>query len=492
MPINRRQFILGGLGAGAAGLVLSRQSPGPRPGGAAVAAPGKDGILVLLTLYGGNDGLNTVIPYESGSYLGGRSALGYQPDQILPLSEGLGLHPNLRELKGLWDAKRLAIVRGVGYPNPDRSHFRSMDIWQSGVPDSQVVTGWVGRWLDVTGSDPLRALSVGGSLPRVFGGEKAAGAAVPVGELSLPGTPALRSAFAPMAAPSAGASPLAARVAQSGKDLLAVDDAIAHMLAGQPSDDEATGSTSLEGTGGANSLTPQLELVAQLVKAGSPTRVDGVSLGGFDTHANEKETHARLMGDVDEAVGAFFKSLEGSPQGARVVLVAYSEFGRRVAANGSRGDRPRHGGAGVRGGHRSEGRLLRRRPEPDRPRQRRSEVHHRLPIRLRHPAPGCHRRGVEGGFEQAVRACSLPLIPPAGTPALVRCCNPDRTQEYTRRLMYEHSCSKAGAAGCGYVVRANSEEDLKTRVIEHARRKHGVQGMTDTIYTYLRDTAKKS
>ena len=351
MPITRRQFVLGGLGAGvagAAGLSLTRdpRKPGqpspatgtPAAGAPSARTPAAGGILVLLTLYGGNDGLNTVIPYENGSYLGGRATLGYQPDQVLPLADGLGLHPNLTHLKGLWDAKRLAIVRGVGYPNPDRSHFRSMDIWQSAMPDQQVVTGWVGRWLDVTGNDPLRAVSVGGSLPRTFGGEKAAGAAVPVGELTLPGSPAVRAAFAAVSEPSAGASPLAARVAQSGKDLLTVDDAIAHLLAGQPDNGEAAaGSTSLEGTGGANSLRPQLELVARLVKAGSPTRVYGVSLGGFDTHANEKETHAGLLADIDEAVGAFFKSLEGSPQGARVVLVAYSEFGRRVAANGSNG-----------------------------------------------------------------------------------------------------------------------------------------------------------
>ena len=348
MPITRRQFVLGGLGAGvagAAGLGLARQ-PGPPP----TAAPGTSpatgtpataaaagGILVLLTLYGGNDGLNTVIPYENGGYLGGRATVGYQPEQVLPLGDGLGLHPNLTKMKALWDAERLAIVRGVGYPNPDRSHFRSMDIWQSAVPDDQVVTGWVGRWLDATGSDPLRAVSVGGSLPRVFGGDKAAGAAVPVGELTLPGSPAVRSAFAAVSQPSPGASPLAARVCQSGKDLLAVDDALAHLLAGQPENGDAAGSTSLEGTGGANALLPQLQLVARLVKAGSPTRVYGVSLGGFDTHANEKETHARLLADVDQAVGAFFTSLEGSPQGARVVLVAYSEFGRRVAANGSNG-----------------------------------------------------------------------------------------------------------------------------------------------------------
>jgi uncharacterized protein (DUF1501 family) len=247
------------------------------------------------------------------------------------------LHPNLTGLKGLWDQHRLAVVRGVGYPNPNRSHFRSMDIWQSGVPEDSVVTGWVGRWLDITGNDPLRALSIGGSLPRIFGGEKAAGAAVPAGALTIPGGPTVRTAFDALNAPSAGASPLEARIRQSGSDLLKVDSAISDLLSGQPQDDASAGSTSLEGTSANNSLAPQLALVAKLIKAGAPTRVYGVSLGGFDTHANEKDTHARLLADVDQAVNGFFKALEGSPHGDGVVLVAYSEFGRRVAANGSNG-----------------------------------------------------------------------------------------------------------------------------------------------------------
>ncbi len=343
MPLSRRELILGGLGAGLAGATglltacqPKDQAASPRSAPSPPAA-GRGGPLVLLTLYGGNDGLNTVIPYEDGSYLGGRRDLGYQPNEVLPLGQGLGLHPNLAGLKGLWDAKRLAIVRGVGYPEPNRSHFRSMDIWQSAMPKDQVATGWVGRWLDRTGSDPLRAVSVGGSLPRAFGGETSSGAAVPVNQLTLPGGEALRSAFATLAEPFPGASPLAARVAQSGADLLTVDHAIADMLAGQPQDEEAGGATSLEGTAGGNALTAQLAVVARLVKAGSPTRVYGVSLGGFDTHANEKETHARLLGEVDEAASGFFKSLDGSPQGSGVVLMAYSEFGRRVAANASGG-----------------------------------------------------------------------------------------------------------------------------------------------------------
>lgn len=375
MPLSRREFLLGGLGvgaAGAAGLVLSRNPsvaarPGAAPGAAPLSTPivapaanglvaGKDGILVLLTLYGGNDGLNTLIPYEDGSYLGGRRTLGYQPQDVLALSDGLALHPNLKGMKSLWDAQRLAIVRGVGYPRPNRSHFRSMDIWQSGVPDDSVATGWVGRWLDVTGTDPLRALSVGGSLPRIFGGEKAAGAAVPVGEITIPGGTAVQAGFRALSTASPGASPLAARVSQSGADLLVVDHAIAEMVAGQPVDPDAASTAPLEGGGAGNELAAQLKLVSRLIKAGSPTRVYGVSLGGFDTHANEKDTHARLLGYVDEAVSGFFKTLAGSPQEGRVVLTAYSEFGRRVAANGSNGTD--HGtaapmfvaGAGVKGG----------------------------------------------------------------------------------------------------------------------------------------------
>jgi uncharacterized protein (DUF1501 family) len=351
MPLSRREFLLGGLGAagaGAAGLLVSRHGsaaqPAARPGAPGAATPagvtgsGTDGILVLLTLYGGNDGLNTVIPYQDGSYLGGRRTLGYQPDQVLPLTDGLALHPNLTGMKSLWDAKRLAIVRGVGYPSPNRSHFRSMDIWQSAVPDDSVTTGWIGRWLDTSGSDPMRALSIGGSLPRIFGGETAAGAAVPVGPLTLPGGAPVQSGFAALTVASRGSSPLAARISQSGADLLTVDHAIADLVSGQLQSADTVGPTAtLEGTPAGNALAEQLDLVARLVKGGSPTRVYGVNLGGFDTHANEKDTHARLMGYLDSAVSGFFKNLAGSAQEGRVVLAAYSEFGRRVAANGSDG-----------------------------------------------------------------------------------------------------------------------------------------------------------
>src|SRR5437764_6546954 len=179
VQLTRRQLVLGGVAATATatGAVLLDLHPWHQH--LLEAAEEKplqtstgNGVVVLVTLAGGNDGLNTVIPLDDGHYLGPRGPLGYQASETLPLGEGLGLHPDLKGFKGLWDAKQLAIVRGVGYPEPNRSHFRSMDIWQSAVPDRQVVSGWLGRWLDAAGADPLKAISIGPTVPLALVGEK--------------------------------------------------------------------------------------------------------------------------------------------------------------------------------------------------------------------------------------------------------------------------------------------------------------------------------
>jgi uncharacterized protein (DUF1501 family) len=374
--LSRRQFLSGGLAAGAAGaaaLYLSRSNlfrgGGPHP--APVAPNLGNGVLVLVTLYGGNDGLNTVIPYEDGAYLGGRAQLGYQPQEVIPLAEGLGLHPDLKGLKAVWDAKHLAIVRGVGYPNPNRSHFRSMDIWQSASPDKEVRSGWLGRWLDKTGTDPLHGLAVGPTLPLALTGEKVLGGAVPVGNLQLPGGPRLEPIYAALETPTGGQSALAAQIARSGADLLHIKQTLADALDQVPAGGTQPG-TNLEGgqpaapagaagaapkrAAGANALATQLDLVSRTIRAGVPTRAYAVSLGGFDTHANEKDTHARLMGQLDTALTGFLDSLHGDRQGDGTVVLVHSEFGRRVAANASGGTD--HGtaapvlvlGPGVKGG----------------------------------------------------------------------------------------------------------------------------------------------
>jgi uncharacterized protein (DUF1501 family) len=355
--LTRRQFITGAVGAGAVGavgLTLARHPiESVLSGSGASGSTPRDATLVLCTLYGGNDGLNTVIPYQDGNYLGGRGQLAYQPHEVIALEDGLALHPNLTGLKKLWDAGHLAIVRGVGYPNPSFSHFRSMDIWQTGVAETSVTTGWLGRWLDATGTDPLRAVSAGPNLPVALTGERAQAAAVLPGSMRLPGSAQERSAFAAMEAAARGDAPLQAAVAQSGADMLRVQRTLEPVLE-QPRPARVAGSARTSSTsgrgaagdgaagaataaGGRGQLGTQLDIVSRLIKAGVPSKVYAVSLGGFDTHANEKQTQARLLGEVDQAISGFVGDLEHDRRGQGAVVVVYSEFGRRVSANASGG-----------------------------------------------------------------------------------------------------------------------------------------------------------
>ena len=139
-------------------------------------------MLVIVSLYGGNDGINTLIPYADNAYHDARPQLAYDPGEVLHLDQQLGLNPALKGLAQLWSQRQLAIVRGVGYPKPDHSHFRSMDIWQTASPAEPVSTGWIGRWLDATGDDPLRAINIGPVLPPLAVGEKQTASALsPVG-----------------------------------------------------------------------------------------------------------------------------------------------------------------------------------------------------------------------------------------------------------------------------------------------------------------------
>src|SRR3989440_7594270 len=188
--ITRRQFLIGGVTTGvAAGTLTIERDPLMRllRGLDSKALAANDGVLVLLTMYGGNDGLNTVVPYQDSAYQSGRGDLAFKPQEVIPIDGGLGLHASLKELKALWDHKQVAIVRGVGYPDPNRSHFRSMDIWQSAVPEREVVSGWLGRWLDAAGADPLKAISIGPTVPLALVGERTAATAVPTGSFAVPG-----------------------------------------------------------------------------------------------------------------------------------------------------------------------------------------------------------------------------------------------------------------------------------------------------------------
>ena len=320
--LTRRRFLLASGVTGAAALAAGAGTVGWREiAGRAEAdpLPTDANVLVLVTLYGGNDGLGTVVPYADGAYHDARPDLAYGEDEVLALDDQLGLNPAMKGFKSLWDAKRLAIVRGVGYPKPDHSHFRSMDIWQSGSPDHPANTGWIGRWLDATRPDPLRVVSVGATLPPLAVGAKAAGVALPLTEFAAPTgadrrrgrgssprpTRPTRRARRWRPGPPARCCPRPRRSARRWTP-----------RAGRPmtrtTEDRALGRRA-ERAGPRSSRSS-----SRCVKAGVPTQVYAVSLGGFDTHADEKGTQSRLLGELDSAVtGVPRRHGQGSARGPR-------------------------------------------------------------------------------------------------------------------------------------------------------------------------------
>jgi uncharacterized protein (DUF1501 family) len=329
--MNRRKFLIAGAGVGAAGLLSG-----------AVAINWQDllraahdrplaedaGVLVIVTLYGGNDGINTVIPYADNAYHDARPDLAYAPTEVLHLDDQLGLNPAMRGLAQLWNQRQLAIVRGVGYPKPDHSHFRSMDIWQTASPNEPVSTGWIGRWLDATGDDPLRAVSVGAVLPLLAVGAKYTAAALSTTEAAAKAAQ-FDTIMDALGRDDPGDTPAMAAVAKAYRAARTTDATFASVTAAESQE---------------NVLATRLGLVASAVRARVPTRVYTVQLGGFDTHADERETQQRLLQTFDDAVTGFLQEMAADPCGRNVVLLAYSEFGRRVAANASQGTD--HGTAG--------------------------------------------------------------------------------------------------------------------------------------------------
>lgn len=333
MPeLTRRKFLIASIGT--AGLLSGAAAIGwPELQKAAHDRPLADGtgILVLVTMYGGNDGLNTLIPYADNVYHDKRPELAYAPEEVLHLDDQLGLNPAMRGMAKAWGDGTLAIVRGVSYPKPDHSHFRSMDIWQTASPTEPVSTGWIGRWLDATGDDPVRAVNVGGVLPPLAVGAKATAAALSPSGLAPAQFDATMAALGvgdPRDTPAMSMVRTAYRATQTA------DKTFGGFEGGKAKNAGPHG----------NSLAEQLSMVAQCVKAGVPTRVYMVQLGGFDTHADERGTQQRQLQTLDEALTPFLADMAADPHGKDVVVMAYSEFGRRVAANASQGTD--HGTAG--------------------------------------------------------------------------------------------------------------------------------------------------
>jgi uncharacterized protein (DUF1501 family) len=334
--ISRRKFLqlTGAATVGASAAMLSISDIAQ----AAIARPLPLGtpIVVIVTLYGGNDGLNTVVPYTDPLYYSMRPDISYAAEKVLPLADGLGLNPAMGEMKSLWDQKKLAIIRGVGYPYPDHSHFSSMAIWQSASPVNHISTGWLGRWLDTQSADPMLAISLGSVPPPLFAGAKRSGSALPLGGLVVPaGKLGLRCQT--LSAPSVNDPPLMASAATAMGSLFNLSSNVTSVLkspAPVPADLPVINGGN---AGGDSNLQQQLDLVAKLIVAGAPTRTWSVSLGGFDTHANEANAQSALLGSISYSVSRFLSQLRGSGRSSDVTVLIYSEFGRRVKANASQG-----------------------------------------------------------------------------------------------------------------------------------------------------------
>jgi uncharacterized protein (DUF1501 family) len=315
---------------------------------------GKDGpILILIQLAGGNDGLNTIVPYTNDFYYQARPTLGIKGDQVLKLSDTLGLNPAMTGFKSLFDAGRLSVVNGVGYPNPNRSHFRSTEIWQTASDEDKYLTdGWLGRYFDnaCTGCDPTVAINIGERLPQAFSSHTPTGISLDnpasyrfMGAgLNDDEELAYRSMYSGGAeGAQAGSSvsmlsgTITLRNGQNALDFLERTSMDAQVSSDKIRD--VAGKVKNMATYPGGGLANNLKLVARLIGGGLPTRVFYVSQGGYDTHTNQRGAQDARLKELADSIKAFTDDLTAMGEFDRVTMMTFSEFGRRVTENGSRG-----------------------------------------------------------------------------------------------------------------------------------------------------------
>ena len=337
LPSTRREFLrLSTRGAGL--LAFSRFAPRFLVQSAhAAAAPEKDRrILVLVQLAGGNDGLNTLVPFDDPAYHALRPNLAIPEKDVLRVSDHLGLHSSCAPLHALLKEGRLGIVQNVGYPNPNRSHFRSTEIWETASDSEEsLASGWIGRYLDnacagAPASPEPQAIHVNAEVPQSFGG------AVPHNTYGLTlGTRAGRGGRDDVALLERLAAHEHADEAGSNGDFLRAT--LMDALVAEKNIQRIIDSNKPEATYPGGNFAQSLRNIAGLIAAGLPTRVYFVSLGGFDTHANQVNAHANLLRQLSEGLAAFQQDLAARRLDDQVLTMTFSEFGRRPQENESRG-----------------------------------------------------------------------------------------------------------------------------------------------------------
>ena len=311
-----------------------------------MASNTKDPVLVILQLSGGNDALNTVIPYSNPLYQDNRPKVGIPEDQVLPINDSIGFHPAMGPLKKLYDEGKVAIIQGIGYPNPSRSHFRSMDIWHTCEPTKVGDEGWVGRAIrdmDPQKENVLTGVNFGRGLPRAL-----AVPGVPVASVGnletygvLTGIEAedqrlmALETFSRTYSPMLGKGPVLSYFAQTGLDALKGADILSTAL------DNYSSSVKYD----SDDVAQYMKNIVQTHLANLGTRVlyTTAPYNSFDTHAGELANHTRLWTQTSNAISAFYEDLKEHNATDNVVLFVFTEFGRRVHDNGSGTD---HGAGG--------------------------------------------------------------------------------------------------------------------------------------------------
>ncbi len=348
---TRRQFLRSGLAmvstVASVPVFLSRSSyvmadtAGPLPSNPGIP---EDRVMVVVQLSGGNDGLNTVVPFGLDNYYKNRSNLAVRQNDLLKLdaNAGIGLHPSLAPLHDMIGEGLAGVVQGVGYPNPIRSHFASMDVWHTGDTLSSKGHGWIGKAMDSThdqADTALACISLGSEAPLATQGKLVKPVTFDRPEMfrwaGRDLHPAMSESYDQLNTPS---TPLtdndpAGFILRTAMDAQVASDRVRKAVNQQSN-------TSFPGNG----LARQLKMVANMIRAELPTRVYYVALGGFDTHANQAGQHARLLEEFATAMSAFYRELKATGHQERVLTVAFSEFGRRVQQNASGGTD--HGTAG--------------------------------------------------------------------------------------------------------------------------------------------------
>ena len=305
----------------------------------------RDPVLVVVQLTGGNDYMNTVVPYSNPLYYDNRPTVNIPQDQVLPIDERFGFHPAIKPIKELYDQGKVAIINGIGYPNPNRSHFRSLDIWHTCEPDKIGTEGWLGRVirdLDPRSENVLTGVNFGRGLPRALALPGVPVASVAVLEsygilTSIAGEQQRAGAldmFARMYAPVAGTGPVMDYLGQTGLDALKGADTLKTAPEKYHSTVEYAGTP----------IGQNMRGLAQVLLADLGTRIFYTQQGGYDTHANQIPTQSRLLTEVSQALGDFYADLREHDASENVLIFVFTEFGRRVQDNGDGSD---HGSGGL-------------------------------------------------------------------------------------------------------------------------------------------------